>query len=56
MSNQGNDRARLDELQEKVDRGREELADMEGTTEEPRFSDDGMIENGAGTDSNAPPG
>lgn len=56
MSNQRDDRARLDDLQEKLDRGRKELAETEGAAEEPRFSDDGMIEKGAGTDTNAPPG
>ena len=47
---------RLEELGERIDEQRDELAELEGTDEEPRFSDDGMIEKGAGTDTNAPPG
>ncbi|HVM07104.1 MAG TPA: hypothetical protein VM345_01455 [Acidimicrobiales bacterium] len=56
MSNQGNSDARLDAIQDRIDEGRQDLAEMEGTDDEPRFSDDGMIEKGAGTDANAPPG
>jgi hypothetical protein len=56
MSTHDNDREKLDRLQERIDKERADLAEMEGTDEEPRFSDDGMIEKGAGTDSNAPPG
>lgn len=55
MSDQGND-PRLDALQDRIDQERDDLADMEGTDDEPRFSDDGMIEKGAGNDSIAPPG
>jgi hypothetical protein len=55
MSDQGSD-PRLDELQGRIDQERDDLAEMEGTDDEPRFSDDGMIEKGAGNDSIAPPG
>ena len=55
MSDQSSD-PRLDALDDKIDQEREDLADLEGTDDEPRFSDDGMIEKGVGNDSNAPPG
>lgn len=56
MSDPGTSDPRLDDLQERIDQERKDLAEMEGTDEEPRFSDDGMIEKGAGNDSIAPPG
>lgn len=55
MSDQGSD-PRLDELQDRIDQERDDVAEMEGTDDEPRFSDDGMIEKGVGNDSIAPPG
>ena len=56
MSNPETSDPRLDALGEKIAEEREDLAEMEGTDEEPRFSDDGMVEKGAGNDSIAPPG
>lgn len=56
MSNPDTSDPRLEALDDKIDDEREDLAEMEGTDEEPRFSDDGMVEKGAGNDSIAPPG
>ncbi|HEX7167648.1 MAG TPA: hypothetical protein VF230_11775 [Acidimicrobiales bacterium] len=50
------EQGRLDRLQDRIDEGRQDLAELAGTDDEPRFSDDGRIEDGAGTDTNAPPG
>ena len=47
---------RLDRLQDRIDDARRENAEITGTDDEPRFSDDGMIEEGVATDQNAPPG
>ncbi len=47
---------RLDELQERIDEGREDLADLSGTDDEPRFIDRGELSDEAVDDTIVPPG
>ena len=50
------DKDRLDDLQDRIDETREDLADMTGTDDEPRFIDRGEMSDEAVDDTIAPPG
>lgn len=50
------DKARLDNIQDDIDETREDLAEMTGTDDEPRFIDRGELSEGAVDDTIAPPG
>jgi hypothetical protein len=47
---------RLDDLQDRIDDTREDLAEMTGTDDEPRFIDRGEASDEAVDDTIAPPG
>ena len=49
------DKDRLDDLQDRIDDTREDLADMTGTDDEPRFIDRGELSDEAVDDTIAPP-
>lgn len=50
------DKDRLDDLQDRIDDSREDLAEMTGTDDEPRFIDDGKVEQDKVDNTIAPPG
>ena len=49
------DKDRLDDLQDRIDETREDLAEMTGTDDEPRFIDRGELSDEAVDDTIAPP-
>ena len=50
------DKDRLDDLQDRIDDTREDVAEMTGTDDEPRFIDRGELSDEAVDDTIAPPG
>ena len=51
-----NEKDRLDQLQDRIDETRDDLEEMTGTDDEPRFIDKGELSDEAVDDTIAPPG